>query len=62
LLHLLGTANACFNPILYGYLNENFRNEYKSIYSRMPWYSHSIHAIESVHVIQAQRDEQGPRL
>jgi hypothetical protein len=20
LLHLLGTANACFNPILYGYL------------------------------------------
>ena len=43
LLHLLGTANACFNPILYGYLNENFRNEYKNIYSRMPWYSHSFH-------------------
>ena len=33
-LQLLGTANACSNPILYGYLNENFFNEYKSIYRR----------------------------
>ena len=57
LLHLLGTANACFNPILYGYLNENFRNEYKSIYRRMPWYSHSFHINESVHVVQLPRDQ-----
>lgn len=57
LLHLLGTANACFNPILYGYLNENFRNEYKSIYKRMPWYSHSFHINESVHVVQLPRDQ-----
>ena len=34
LLQLLGTANACSNPILYGYLNENFFNEYKNIYRR----------------------------
>lgn len=33
-LQLLGTANACSNPILYGYLNENFFNEYKNIYRR----------------------------
>lgn len=58
MLHLLGTANACFNPILYGYLNENFRNEYKSIYRRMPWYSHSFHANEAVHVVQIPADRQ----
>ena len=38
ILHLLGAANAVTNPVLYGYLNENFRNEYISIYRRMPWY------------------------
>ena len=31
-LHLFGLCNALTNPILYGYLNENFRKEYKSIY------------------------------
>ena len=31
-LHLLGLANACINPILYGYLNETFRKEYRTIY------------------------------
>jgi len=31
-LHLCGIANACMNPILYGYLNENFRKEYRNIY------------------------------
>jgi len=41
LLHLLGSANACLNPFLYGYLNENFRREYKTIYRKMPWYSQS---------------------
>ena len=32
LLHLFGLCNALTNPILYGYLNENFRKEYKSVY------------------------------
>ena len=31
-LHLFGLCNALTNPILYGYLNENFRKEYKNIY------------------------------
>ncbi len=31
-MHLFGLSNACVNPILYGYLNENFRKEYRSIY------------------------------
>ena len=31
-LHLFGMCNALTNPILYGYLNENFRKEYKNIY------------------------------
>jgi len=31
-LHLFGLCNAITNPILYGYLNENFRKEYKGIY------------------------------
>ena len=32
LLQLCGLCNACINPVLYGYLNENFRKEYKNIY------------------------------
>lgn len=32
ILHLFGLCNALTNPILYGYLNENFRKEYKNIY------------------------------
>ena len=32
LLHLCGLCNACINPVLYGYLNENVRKEYKNIY------------------------------
>jgi hypothetical protein len=32
ILHLFGLGNACINPFLYGYLNENFRKEYKNIY------------------------------
>ena len=31
-LHLFGMCNALTNPILYGYLNENFRKEYRNIY------------------------------
>ena len=30
--HLCGLANAIMNPFLYGYLNENFRKEYKNIF------------------------------
>ena len=41
LLHLFGLCNALANPILYGYLNENFRKEYKNIYRQMPWHSTS---------------------
>eukprot|EP00095_Tigriopus_kingsejongensis_P000260 snap_masked-scaffold272_size230267-processed-gene-1.9 protein:Tk00260 transcript:snap_masked-scaffold272_size230267-processed-gene-1.9-mRNA-1 annotation:"retinal rod rhodopsin-sensitive cgmp 3 -cyclic phosphodiesterase subunit delta isoform x2" len=37
ILNLLGATNACVNPLLYGYFNENFRNEYKYIYRAMPW-------------------------
>ena len=42
ILHLLGAANAVSNPILYGYLNENFRHEYFTIYRKMPWYPSSV--------------------
>ncbi len=42
MLHLLGTGNAITNPILYGYYNENFRNEYKMVYRRMPWHRQSL--------------------
>ena len=38
LLHLLGAASSCSNPILYGLLNENFMNEYKELYRWLPWY------------------------
>ena len=37
LANILGLGNACVNPVLYGYLNENFRKEYKSIYRKIPW-------------------------
>ena len=38
LLHLLGAANACTNPILYGILNENFLIKYKRHYRWLPGY------------------------
>ena len=37
-LHLLGAANACSNPILYGLLNENFLLQYKRLYRWLPGY------------------------
>ncbi len=37
--NILGLSNACINPVLYGYFNENFRKEYKSIYRAIPWNS-----------------------
>ena len=36
---LLGATNALVNPILYGYLNGNFRSVYKDYYQKLPWYS-----------------------
>lgn len=33
----MGLANACINPILYGYLNESFREEYKNLFKLLPW-------------------------
>ena len=35
---IMGLANACINPVLYGYLNESFREEYKNLFSKLPWY------------------------
>lgn len=31
--HLIGCSSACSNPILYGYLNENFRKEFHQVYT-----------------------------
>ena len=31
--HLLGMSSACLNPILYGYLNESFRQEFSQIFN-----------------------------
>ena len=38
LANLCGLAASCINPILYGYLNENFRKEYKTFLKKLPWY------------------------
>lgn len=37
--HLIGCSSACSNPILYGFLNENFRKELHQVYT------HHIHLI-----------------
>lgn len=37
--HLIGCSSACSNPILYGYLNENFRKEFHQVYT------HHVHQI-----------------
>ena len=39
LCSILGLGNACINPILYGFLNENFRREYKNLFNRLPLHS-----------------------
>ena len=31
-------ATSCINPVLYGYLNESFRKEYKNLLKKLPWY------------------------
>ena len=32
LCHMIGMSSACSNPVLYGWLNENFRKEFKEIF------------------------------
>merc|ERR1719361_1337256 len=41
LLQLFGMCTAIANPILYGYLNENFRKHYGTLYRHMPWHAAS---------------------
>ena len=31
--HVAGMLSACANPIIYGFLNENFKAEFKELYS-----------------------------
>ncbi|CAK9296108.1 unnamed protein product [Gordionus sp. m RMFG-2023] len=33
--HLFGMSSACSNPILYGWLNDNFKKEFKLIFSKL---------------------------
>ena len=49
LLKLLGASNACLNPFLYGYLNENFRQEYRGVkkqFYKVP----RLHTVPTVHM------------
>lgn len=57
---IMGLGNACINPILYGYLNENFRREYKNIFNQIPW--HSSLAAASVVNPEAGNNNQGIQL
>ena len=41
-MYLLGGTNSIANPILYGYMNENFKKEYAKFYKKMPWYHKTI--------------------
>ena len=31
--HMVGMSSACANPLLYGWLNDNFRKEFKEIFA-----------------------------
>ena len=42
LMYLLGGINSIANPILYGYMNENFKKEYSKFYKKMPWYHQTM--------------------
>ncbi|CAG7786981.1 unnamed protein product [Allacma fusca] len=33
--HMIGMSSACSNPVLYGWLNENFRKEFRDIWSAL---------------------------
>ena len=35
--HVTGMLSACANPVIYGYLNENFNREFKEIFARIKW-------------------------
>jgi hypothetical protein len=32
--HVMGMLSACANPVIYGFLNENFQREFKDIYQK----------------------------
>lgn len=51
--HLAGMSSACFNPLLYGFFNDNFRKEFKEIFTKcspslFKTHSQSIERIESI--------------
>ena len=58
LMHLLGATNSIANPILYGYMNENFRNEYRKFYKKMPWYNTSLVLVRSIRRNVIQKPEE----
>ena len=33
--HVTSMLSACANPVIYGYLNENFNREFKDIFSKL---------------------------
>ena len=42
LMCLLGGSNSIANPILYGYMNENFKKEYAQFFKKLPWYRNTL--------------------
>ena len=44
--HLLGMSSACANPIIYGFLNENFSKEFRLIWQW--WKDKSIQAVRLI--------------
>lgn len=61
-MHLLGATNSIANPILYGYMNENFRHEYRKFFRKVPWYSHSLTLVRSIrrNVLSLGNDDGNP--
>lgn len=55
---IMGLGNACINPILYGYLNENFRREYTSLFKSIPWHS-SLGATSQANNAEMQNNNNG---
>ena len=45
--NLVGLSTALVNPILYGYLNESFRREYRELFRKLPW--HPISEVSRPH-------------
>lgn len=51
--HLAGMSSACSNPLLYGFLNDNFRKEFREIFTKcapslFKAHSQSIERMESL--------------